>query len=78
MLAPLRGLLLNRRRTFRWIGFLALFYFCIGVSEMVANPGLRGYALATIAASLALFLASIYHARHLGIRQRMAAGDRSQ
>ena len=66
LLLPLPGLWRGRRYTYRWIGFLALGYFCIGIAELVANPALRGYAYATTIASIGLFFGSIYHARYLG------------
>ena len=68
LLLPLRGLISGATYTYRWIGFLTLVYFCIGVSELVVNPALRIYGLANVVASLALFLASIYYARFLAIR----------
>ena len=67
---PLIGLLRARRYTYKWIGFLTLFYFCIGVSELAVNPELRLYGFATTLASLGLFLASIYYARYLGLQQQ--------
>ena len=70
LLIPLHGLLTERRYTYKWIGFLTLLYFCIGIAELVSNPQLRLYGLGTTAASTALFLASIYYARYLGIRER--------
>ena len=68
LLVPLRGLLRDQRYTYKWIGFLTLVYFCIGISELVANPELRPYALGTTVASTLLFLSSIYYARFLGLR----------
>ncbi len=70
LLIPLRGLLRAQRYTYKWIGFLTLFYFCIGVSELAVNPALRVYGFVTTLASLGLFLASIYYARYLGLQQR--------
>lgn len=69
LLIPLKGLIGGRRYTYRWVGFLMLPYFCIGVSELASNPQLRIYGLVTTAASLLLFLASIYYARFLGLRR---------
>jgi len=69
LLVPLRGLLGDRRYTYKWIGFLTLLYFCIGVSELFSNPQLRLYGFATTIASTLLFLASIYYARYLGLRR---------
>lgn len=69
LLLPLKGLVVDQRYTYKWIGFLTLAYFCIGVSELVSNPELRIYAVITSVASMLLFLASIYYARYLGLRQ---------
>ena len=41
LLLPLRGLVTDRLYTYRWTGFMALVYFCIGISELAANPALR-------------------------------------
>jgi len=70
LLLPLKGLLSERRYTYKWIGFLTLLYFCIGISELVSNPELRIYGFATTVASMLLFLASIYYARYLGLQQK--------
>lgn len=68
LLAPLRGLYRDQLYTYRWVGYLMLIYFCVGISELVSNPALRLYALGTTVASIALFLASIYYARYLSLR----------
>ena len=65
LLIPLRGLLTDRLYTYRWTGFMTLLYFCIGISELTANPDLRVYGFGTTIASIALFLAVIYRARQL-------------
>ncbi len=70
LLLPLPGLLAGRRYTYKWIGFLTLLYFCIGISELLSNPQLRVYAVGTIAASTLLFLSSIYYARYLRLQGR--------
>ena len=70
LLIPLRGLLRARRYTYKWIGFLTLLYFCVGISELLSSPALRLYALGTTISSMALFLASIYFARYLRLVQR--------
>ena len=65
LLLPLKGLLIDRLYTYKWVGFLALFYFCVGISELVTNPGLRVYAYSTTLLSMLLFIASIYYTRFL-------------
>ena len=70
LLLPLPGLWRGRRYTYRWVGFVALIYFCVGIAELVASPTLAAYAYATTIASVGLFFASIYYARYLG-----ASGD---
>lgn len=68
LLIPLAGLLRDKRYTYKWVGFLMLLYFCIGISELFSNPELRIYGLATTVASTLLFLSSIYYARYLGMK----------
>ena len=70
LLLPLRGLLGDKRYTYKWTGFLTLLYFCIGISELVSNPQLQIYGFGTSIASMLLFLASIYYARYLGLQRR--------
>ncbi len=65
LLFPLRGILLDRRYTFKWIGFLTLFYVAIGVSESFTTPELRTYGALTLLFSCALFISSIYYSRYL-------------
>ena len=60
LLFPLKGLLNDRLYTYRWIGYMTLIYFCVGVSELVSNPMLKTYGFATTIASTSLFIASIY------------------
>ena len=68
LLIPLRGLLQDKRYTYKWIGFLTMLYFCIGITELIMNPQLRLYGLTTTAASTLLFLASIYYSRYLALQ----------
>ncbi|MDJ0776483.1 MAG: DUF2069 domain-containing protein [Gammaproteobacteria bacterium] len=65
LLVPLPGLLRGRRYTYKWVGFLTLIYFCVGVSETMANPALLVYGLGTTFGSVTLFLAAIYYTRFL-------------
>jgi len=67
LLIPLKGLISDKRYTFKWTGFLTLLYFSIGVSESFANPELRLYSLLTIGCSVILFISSIYYSRYLRI-----------
>jgi len=53
-----------------WALLLALPLLLPGISELVSNPHLRIYGFATTVASMLLFLASIYYARYLGLRQK--------
>ncbi len=69
LLIPLPGLLREKRYTYKWIGFMSMFYFCVGISELFASPELRIYAFGTTISSLLLFLAAIYFARYLGLQQ---------
>jgi len=69
LLIPFKGLLEDKRYTYKWIGFLTLLYFCIGISELFSNPELRIYGFATTIASTLLFLASIYYARYLALKR---------
>ena len=66
LLLPLPGLVIGKLYTYRWVGFLAMGYFCVGISELAVNPALRIYALGTTVCSVLLFLAAIYFARRQG------------
>ena len=65
LLLPIKGLYIDRLYTYKWTGFLALFYFCIGISELVSNPDLLGYAYLTTLLSILLFITSVYYTRYL-------------
>jgi len=75
LLFPIKGMIGNRRYTYKWIGFLTLFYFCLGISELVANPELKTYAFLTTLFSVALFISSIYYARYLSATSREDPGN---
>ncbi len=70
LLLPGRGLFATQRYTYKWVGFMTMAYFCIGISELVSNPALRVYGFGTTISSMLLFLASIYFARYLGVQAR--------
>ncbi len=67
LLLPFQGLIANKRYTYKWIGFLSLVYFCVGISELVSTPEMKIYALFTTFFSIAIFISSIYYARYLGV-----------
>ncbi len=69
LLLPIAGLLKDRLYTFKWVGFLCLAYFMIGVSESFSNPDLRVYSILNILLSLGLFFSSIYYSRFLRSHQ---------
>lgn len=70
LLFPFQGLISNKRYTYKWIGFLSLFYFCVGISELVSSPELKIYASLTTFFSIALFISSIYYTRYLNVTTR--------
>ena len=65
LLFPLKGLLNDKRYTYKWVGFLTLVYISIGISESFSNPDLRLYSILTISFSILLFISSIYYSRYL-------------
>jgi uncharacterized membrane protein len=67
LLVQMKGLILNRRYTYKWVGLLTLFYFCLGISELVSNPELKIYASLTTLFSIVLFISSIYYTRYLSV-----------
>jgi len=70
LLFPIKGLLNDQRYTYKWIGFMTLIYFCIGISELVSNPQVRSYGFGTTICSTLLYLSSIYYVRYLGMQQK--------
>ena len=56
---PLRGLLSGDRRTYAASTLLTLPYLAYGLMEVLANPGARAYAGATVFLSFALFVALV-------------------
>jgi len=59
VLLPLPGLLRGRRRTYAWATLCVAPYFIYGLTEAVANPGVRFTAGAILLASLAWFVALV-------------------
>jgi uncharacterized membrane protein len=63
VVAPLPGLVRGRRRTFAWATLCVTPYFVYGVTEVIANPLVRGAAGAILFASLAWFVALVSYLR---------------
>lgn len=61
--APLPGLWRGRRRTYAWATLCVAPYFIFGLTEVVANPAVRGAAGAILFASLAWFAALVAYLR---------------
>lgn len=61
--APLPGLLRGRPRTYAWATLCVAPYFIYGVTEVVANPAVRGAAATILFASLAWFVALVWFLR---------------
>lgn len=64
LLAPLRGVLRERRYTFQWSSLLILAYFAEGVTRAWSDAGAsRALAGAEVALSLVFFAAAVAYAR---------------
>jgi len=63
LLAPLSGLLKGKRYTHAWATLCVLPYFTVGVTEAVANDGIRYWAMSLLGASLLWFFALITYLR---------------
>lgn len=61
--APLPGLVRGVRRTYAWASLCVAPYFIYGVTEVIANPAVRGAAGAILFASLAWFVALVGYLR---------------
>ena len=61
--APLPGLWRGRRRTYAWATLCIAPYLIYGLTEVVANPAVRGAAGAILFASLAWFAALVLYLR---------------
>ncbi|MCP5158457.1 MAG: DUF2069 domain-containing protein [Gammaproteobacteria bacterium] len=72
LLLPLRGLLYGRTYTYIWAGFLALFYFTVGVFH-VAGPMVRPWlAWLEIGFSILWFLGAILYVRAKARERRLS------
>jgi uncharacterized membrane protein len=63
LMAPLPGLIRGVRRTYAWATLCVAPYFIYGVTEVIANPAVRGAAGAILFASLAWFVALVGYLR---------------
>jgi uncharacterized membrane protein len=68
--APLPGLWRGQRRTYAWATMCVAPYFVYGITEVIANPAVRGAAGLILSASLGWFIALVHYLR----RSRPAAG----
>jgi uncharacterized membrane protein len=76
--APLPGLIRGVRRTYAWATLCVAAYFVYGVTEVIANPAVRGAASAILFASLAWFVALVWYlrlSRSAVPTTQVAAGD---
>jgi uncharacterized membrane protein len=60
---PLRGMLRRQRRTFAWATLCVTPHFVYALTEIVANPAIRGLAAAILVASLGLATALVAYLR---------------
>jgi len=61
--APTPGILRGIRRTYAWATLCVAPYFIYGVTEVIANPAVRGAAATILFASLAWFVALVWYLR---------------
>lgn len=64
LLLPLRGLLHGKLYTYKWVNFLAMFYFVHGVVEAYSNPPERLLAILEVIFSVVFFLGSVFYTRY--------------
>lgn len=76
LLFPLRGLLAAKAYTHAWAGYLALYYFIIGVWYAGAEVDRLIGMLITVS-SLVFFVAAIMFARLQGKANKLQAADKS-
>jgi len=72
LLLPMRGILHARPYTHAWAGYLAMFYFLLGVEVSWNQPQERWLGLATVALSLCMLLGCGLYARLGGRARRLA------
>jgi uncharacterized membrane protein len=63
LLLPLRGLWKRNRRTYAWTTLCLVPYIVIGITELVANPQARDWAIGCLLLSFAAFIGCIAYLR---------------
>jgi uncharacterized membrane protein len=63
VLLPLPGILRARRRTFAWATLCVTPHFIYGLTELVANPAIRGITLGMLVTSMGLVAALVAYLR---------------
>ena len=61
--APIPGIVRGIRRTYAWATLCVAPYFIYGITEVIANPAVRGAAAAILFASFAWFVALVAYLR---------------
>ena len=61
--APVPGIVRGIRRTYAWATLCVAPYLVYGITEVIANPAVRGAAAAILFASLAWFVALVWYLR---------------
>lgn len=61
--APTPGIVCGIRRTYAWATLCVAPYLVYGITEVIANPAVRGAAAAILFASLAWFVALVWYLR---------------
>ena len=61
--APTPGIVRGSRRTYAWATLCVAPYLVYGITEVIANPAVRGAAAAILFASLAWFIALVWYLR---------------
>jgi uncharacterized membrane protein len=63
LMAPIPGLVRGIRRTYAWATLCVAPYFIYGITEVIANPAVRGTAAAILFASFAWFVTLVAYLR---------------
>jgi len=61
--APIPGIVRGVRRTYAWATLCVAPYFIYGITEVIANPAVRGAAAAILFASFAWFVTLVAYLR---------------